>query len=162
VVFTGGVDRNTFDLGNQKNSDSLTAHVLGSPNAVAPFNTIHESSIDTNHVITGTISYNSQAVGDMVCTSGQQTNTVLCGIIEQKAITGTVGRFDGDSLTLTNQIQMSRGGLSGDSGAPVYNGGTKAMGIGVAVNFQNGHVVYSAINHVAADMLITICVTAAC
>jgi hypothetical protein len=166
VVFTDGTDRDTFDLtGTTFNSDSLTAHVLGSPNAVAPFNTFHATSIDKSHAITGTTGYGSQAVGDMSCFSGVSTGTDVCGTIEAKNLTATQGRMpiDNKTITLINQTRMSRGTLAGDSGAPVYNGTSRSTGIVVAADVaHSGHMVYSAIDKVASDMQVTFCITSAC
>lgn len=72
VTFSDPADRNVFDEVTSSNSDSMTAHVLGSPNAVSPFNTIYVSSTDKSHAITATKSNDSQTVGTPVCFFGRR------------------------------------------------------------------------------------------
>jgi hypothetical protein len=164
ITFTDGVDRDVFDsTRNIWNSDSLTAHVLGGPNAVSPYNTFHASSIDKAHAINGTRSYSSQVVGEMSCFSGYATGTDVCGTIDARGITGSIDRqpTDNSVITVQNLSRMTRLTLGGDSGAPVYNGSTLATGIATAAA-TNGEMVYSAINFAAADMGVTVCVTSGC
>ena len=83
VQVTDGVDRNTFDAGRlSANSDSMTAHVRGSTNAVSPFNTIYVNGTDKAHPIVSKKTTIAQHVGDPVCFEGGATGTNLCGTIE--------------------------------------------------------------------------------
>jgi hypothetical protein len=162
VTFTDLADRNQFDEVTASNSDSMTARVLGSPNAVAPFNRIIASSSDFSHTISAVKSNGSQVPGTAVCFFGIATHPASpCGTIEATGISATIVRDDGQDLLLVNQVQMSKVGAAGDSGGPVYQGST-AFGIVSAVNASNLHVVYSRIGNVSTDMAISVCVTSAC
>jgi hypothetical protein len=166
VVSTSlGVDRNVYDTTwSASNSDSETAHVAGSPNAVSPFNTIWVSSTDKSHPITSTRSNSNHHFGDQVCFSGVFTGTTLCGFIDVEVVNGTVQRFDGRSMFLVNQVQMTRSGGSGDSGAPVYLAAT-AFGLASTVNGASNppnKIVYSKIGSVMSDMQAQICLTSGC
>lgn len=161
VTTSAGVDRNTFDYDDGWGySDSLRAHVAGSPNAVTPFNRIYAATNAKS--ITGTRATGSQQVGDPVCFAGYATNAERCGTIEQINISDTLTRFDGKPLIVFQQIRMSRVAASGDSGGPVYNGSI-AYGTVTAVDTSHSnHMVYSAIRNVEDELLLTVCITSAC
>lgn len=162
VTFTDRADRNRFDEVLLSNSDSMTAHVLGSPNAVSPFNKIIASTSDFNRAITAVKSDSSQLPGVTVCFFGIYSHPASpCGTIEATGISGTLVRADGQSLSLANQVQMSKTAGGGDSGGPVYALNT-AFGITSSINASNGHMVYSRIGNVGSDLGINICITSAC
>jgi len=162
VTDAAGVDRDVFDSVTVSNSDSLTAHVAGSSNAVAPFNTIFAGPGDKAHTITGVRANDSQVVGSSVCFEGVVTSTTLCGTIEAVGLNYNLQRFDGQDVFMVNQVRMSRVVMSGDSGGPVYLGAT-AYGLVSAMDGAHAnHMLYSRIGNVGSDMGINVCVTSAC
>jgi hypothetical protein len=162
---TDGVDKNTFDAQNGT-ADAMTAHVLGSGNAVAPFNTIYASAAVKAHAILAT-KFTAQHVGDVICFMGGATGTSICGNVELTGLSYNLAReTDNKVLHLTGQIQMNRVAKVGDSGGPVYQQNT-AWGIVNAIiidpgQADNGHMLYSPIDKVQAAVGTNVCVLNAC
>jgi hypothetical protein len=162
VQVTDGVDRDTFDAGASAASDSMTAHVRGSSNAVSPFNTVYLNANDKAHTIVSKKTTATQHVGDPVCFEGGATGFNLCGTIEAVSQSYSLRRAeDGKVLSLTGQIRMSRVVKVGDSGGPVYYSHT-AYGLVNALHGGDSHMLYSPIYSVESDMGTTICITTAC
>jgi hypothetical protein len=164
IIFTDGVDQNTYDLsGGISQSDSQTAHVKANANAVSPFNKIIASSSDLNHSITSVHS-NSQNVGNTVCFFGMTTHRASpCGTITITGITGDVERADdGKMLHVTQQVEMSLSTAGGDSGGPVYNGSSAWGVVGFADAGASNHMVYGMAANVQLNTSTNICVSSAC
>ncbi|WP_400164029.1 S1 family peptidase [Brevibacillus sp. TJ4] len=69
-----------------------------------------------------------ETIGDAVCISGYRTGTVKCGILKSTNWNGYVQAPNGDSVYLRGMRQATYSSLSGDSGAPIFLGGT-AIGV---------------------------------
>lgn len=164
IIFTNGIDQNTYDLsGGISQSDAQTAHVMGNPNAVSPFNKTIASSSDLNHSITSVHS-NYQNVGNTVCFFGMTTHRASpCGTITFTGIAANVTRADdGKLLRVTQQVEMSLSTAGGDSGGPVYNGASAYGVVGFADLASGGDMVYGMAANVQLNTSTSICVSAAC
>jgi hypothetical protein len=165
IVFTDGIDENTFDfeLDGISESDAQTAHVKSNANATTPFNRIIGSSSDLNHAITG-IKNNSQNVGATVCFFGYKSHRASpCGTITIINLVVEVDRADdGKHLRLTNLREMSLPASGGDSGGPVYSGAL-AYGINTGIDtVRSNHLIYSMIANVQLNTGTNVCVSSAC
>ncbi len=165
VVFTDGIDQNTYDLELDEisESDAQTAHVKANANATTPFNKIIGSSSDLNHTITG-IKNNSQNQGATVCFFGFKSHRASpCGTITIiNIVTETNRADDGKHLRITNLREMSLPAQGGDSGGPVYSGAL-AYGINTGIDPANSnHLIYSMIANVQLNTGTNVCTSSAC
>ena len=165
IVFTDGIDQNTYDLELDaiSESDAQTAHVKANTSATSPFNSIIGSSSDLNHTITG-IKGTNQNVGASVCFFGYTSHRASpCGTITFiNIIDDTTRADDGKPLRITNLREMSLPSAGGDSGGPVYSG-LLAYGINYAVDTTaSNHLVYSMIANVQLNTGTNVCTSSAC
>lgn len=90
----------------------------------------------------------NETVGDAVCISGATTRSVKCGTLESKNWSGYLTTSDG-KVYFTGLRQASYSSQSGDSGAPIFLGGT-AIGIHNAGDGIYTHIT-RAVNHFDID-----------
>jgi hypothetical protein len=165
IIFTDGIDQNTYDLelDGIAESDAQTAHVKANASATTPFNKIIASSSDLNHSITS-VHNNTQNVGATVCFFGAFSHGASpCGTVTVINIADNTTRADdGKPLRVTNLREMSLPAAGGDSGGPVYSGAA-AWGINYAVDSgASNHLVYSMIANVQLNTGTNVCVSSAC
>lgn len=131
--FGGNVDAAIIKL--DEGSDDATYYLFG--NDKSKLNNIDEVQKTKN-----------ETVGDAVCISGATTRSVKCGTLESKNWSGYLTTSDG-KVYFTGLRQASYSSQSGDSGAPIFLGGT-AIGIHNAGDGIYTHIT-RAVNHFDID-----------
>ncbi|WP_340673697.1 S1 family peptidase [Brevibacillus agri] len=91
----------------------------------------------------------NETVGDAVCISGATTQTVKCGTLKTKNWKGDVLTHSGDKVYLSGMRQATYTSTRGDSGAPIFLGGT-AIGIHSTSGGIYSHI-SRVINHFEID-----------
>jgi thioredoxin-related protein len=135
--FGGSIDVGLIEL--DEGSDDATYYLFG--------NGKHKlESIDDIQ------SFSEEEVGDPVCISGAATGSVTCGTIKSTNWKGYIRHPDGSTEYFTNMRQASYSSRSGDSGAPVFIGGT-AVGVHSASGGIYTHIRYI-INEFDVDLLL--------
>lgn len=111
--FGGSVDAALIEL--TKGSDDATYYVFG--NYKSEYNSITEVQRTRD-----------ETIGDTVCISGSQMKRVKCGTLESTNWRGNIESPNGDIQYFTNMRQASYSEVQGDSGGPIFYGGT-AIGV---------------------------------
>ncbi|MGG1391051.1 S1 family peptidase [Brevibacillus brevis] len=111
--FGGSVDAAIIEL--TKGSDDATYYLFGN----------HKSNYST---ITEVQRTRDETIGDTVCISGSQMGKVKCGTLESTNWRGSIVSPNGETQYFTNMRQATYSEISGDSGGPIFYGGT-AIGV---------------------------------
>ncbi|ATF14571.1 hypothetical protein A616_22090 [Brevibacillus brevis X23] len=111
--FGGSVDAALIEL--TKGSDDATYYVFG--NYKSEYNTITEVQRTRD-----------ETIGDTVCISGSQMKRVKCGTLKSTNWRGNIESPNGETQYFTNMRQASYSEVQGDSGGPIFYGGT-AIGV---------------------------------
>lgn len=158
-----GYSIGTTNLNNLQTSGSVLGDFQRAPTFLAsPMNLIYASDTDKSRAITAIRTYRNQLIGDYVCASGVM-NGYRCGsIVDDDLHYGIV--FRGQTIYMWGKLAGSTGDPlrsdPGDSGGPVFNGGT-AYGI-VSARDGNTKTAYSVSDHAMSALGIRFCLSSLC